>query len=66
MASYKMWPVYAVKNIKTFLRTLWTKKLENMRDACTRLSIPKFVCARINALMRLIVTINLVVILRSI
>jgi len=61
MASYKMWPVHAVKN----LRTLWTKKLvENTRDACTHLSLSKFVCTRINALVRLVV-INLVVILRG-
>ena len=37
---------------------------ENTRDGCTHVSLPKFVCARINTLMRLIV-FNLVIILRS-
>jgi hypothetical protein len=66
MASYKMWPVHEVKN-NNFLAHAVDKKVgKNTRDACTHLSIPKFVHARINALMRLIVIINLVVILRSI
>jgi len=65
MASYKMWPVHAVKNTKLSCARCGQKVGENTRDACTHLSQPKFVCARINALVRLIV-INLVVILRRI
>jgi hypothetical protein len=66
MASYKMWPVHKVKNINFSCARCGRKSWrENTGDACTHLSLPNLVCARINALIRLIV-INLVVILRSI